>query len=209
MNLPVTHEGYTPDPGTAFRPAFGGGIHADPRVPPRRVGDVGPVSEFRAGGGRSGWGRLEELRRDDRGLRHPLQPRVFRVPRRARLVELRGARSDRSGGRTHVLCRGEADLEPAFLRGAPAPSCNNYPFIRPVGGPVWSRATGGRLQRGDRGGLSGQSGTILKSELPAVVVQRRPRPASSHCLERLRLRAPDLLGHGLQEAGSSASSRRV
>jgi hypothetical protein len=36
VNLPVTHEGYTPDPGTAFRPALGGGYT--------------PIPEFRLGG---------------------------------------------------------------------------------------------------------------------------------------------------------------
>ena len=162
VNLPLTHEGYVPDPGTALRPAFGAGYT--------------PIPEFRLGASMT-WGPYlsSELgaaipagvdwksygqtvvafdTRFSRGyfeFRGELAFSQYEVPNQADAVD----------GITYYA-EVKQTWHPRFFTALRAER-NDYPFIRPVGGPVWI-ARPADVYNGEIGvGYRASPGTLLKA----------------------------------------------
>ena len=162
MDLPVTHEDYFPDPSPAWRPAFGAGYTPTPEF---RIGASvtwGPYlndelgAAIPAGVDWKSYGEkiLAFDTRISRGyseLRAELAFSEYEVPNQAEPID----------GLTYYI-----ELKQTFaprVYAAVRAERNDYPFIRPIGGPVWiARAVD--VYNGEIGiGYRPSLGTILKA----------------------------------------------
>jgi hypothetical protein len=162
VNLPVTHEGYSPDPGTAWRPALGGGYTPIPELRLGASATWGPYLNSELGAAIPAgvdWKSYGETvlafdARFSRGyfeFHGELAFSSYEVPNRTDAVD----------GLTYYL-EVKQTWAPRFFTALRAER-NDYPFIRPIGGPNWI-ARPVDVYNGEIGvGYRASAATILKA----------------------------------------------